>query len=50
VPDDPPVTTIRGDAAELCGVAARRVDPATTSLTGDGPDAAAVLALVRTYA
>lgn len=50
VPDDPPVTTIRGDAGELCGVAARRVDPATTSLTGDGPDAAAVLALVRTYA
>lgn len=50
VPDEVPLTTIRGDAAELCGVAARRVDPVTTSLAGEGPDAAAVLALVRTYA
>jgi uncharacterized protein (TIGR03084 family) len=50
VPDEPAVTTIRGDGAELCLVAARRVAPAQTSLTGDGADAADVLELVRTYA
>ncbi|TMK87447.1 MAG: maleylpyruvate isomerase family mycothiol-dependent enzyme, partial [Actinobacteria bacterium] len=50
MPDQPPRTTIGGDGAELCLVAARRVDPGQTSLTGDGPDAAAVLELVRTYA
>src|SRR5205807_1139336 len=46
-PDTDPATTIRGEGAELCLVAARRADPATTSLTGKGPDAAAVLELVR---
>jgi len=46
----PPITTIRGDGADLCLVAARRVDAGETSLTGEGPDAAAVLELVRTYA
>jgi uncharacterized protein (TIGR03084 family) len=50
VPDDEPVTTIRGDGVELCLVAARRVDPAETGLSGEGPDADAVLELVRTYA
>jgi len=51
VPDrQTPVTTIRGDGAELCLVAARRVDPADTGLIGEGPDADAVLELVRTYA
>ena len=50
LPDDPPVTTIRGQAEELCAVAARRVVPEATSLTGDGPDVHDVLALVRTYA
>jgi uncharacterized protein (TIGR03084 family) len=50
VPEVPARTTISGPAAELCGVAARRVDPADTVLRGDGPDAAAVLELVRTYA
>jgi uncharacterized protein (TIGR03084 family) len=50
LPDQPAVTTITGPAADLCEVAARRRDPAGTSLTGDGPDAADVLALVRTYA
>ena len=50
VPDQPEQTTIAGPAAELCAVAARRVDPAATSLRAVGPDAAAVLALVRTYA
>lgn len=50
VPDPPMLTTIRGDAEELCLVAARRVDSAATSLAGEGPDVAAVLELVRTYA
>jgi uncharacterized protein (TIGR03084 family) len=50
VPDDPPITTIRGDGVELCLVAARRVDPGDTALRGEGPDAEAVLQLVRTYA
>jgi uncharacterized protein (TIGR03084 family) len=50
LPDDPPVTSIRGQAGELCAVAARRVAPGATSLTGDGPDVHDVLALVRTYA
>jgi len=49
-PDEPAVTTIRGDGIELCNVAARRVAPSDTSLQGDGPDAEAVLDLVRTYA
>jgi hypothetical protein len=50
VPDQPELTTITGPAAELCAVAARRAAPAATSLRGAGPDADAVLALVRTYA
>lgn len=50
VPDDSPVTTIRGDALELCLVAGRRIDPTDTGLRADGPDADAVLDLVRTYA
>jgi uncharacterized protein (TIGR03084 family) len=49
-PDAAPVTTIRGSAVEFCDVAARRVDPGATGLAGDGPDADAVLRLVRTYA
>jgi uncharacterized protein (TIGR03084 family) len=50
IPDEPVVTTIEGSAVELCGVAARRIDPAVTTLAGEGPDVADVLALVRTYA
>jgi uncharacterized protein (TIGR03084 family) len=50
LPDQRAVTTITGPAAYLCAVAARRVEPSTTALIGDGPDAGAVLALVRTYA
>jgi uncharacterized protein (TIGR03084 family) len=50
VPNEPPLTTIAGDGAELCLVAARRVAPGDTSLRGTGPDAEAVLDLVRTYA
>jgi uncharacterized protein (TIGR03084 family) len=49
-PADPPVTVIRGEALDLCRVAAQRAQPADTSLQGDGPDVDAVLALVRTYA
>jgi uncharacterized protein (TIGR03084 family) len=50
VPDTEPVTVVRGDGVELCMVAARRLDPEATSLEAVGPDAAAVLAVVRTYA
>lgn len=50
VPNEPEVTTISGSAVELCAVAARRIDPAATTLVGEGPDAVDVLALVRTYA
>jgi uncharacterized protein (TIGR03084 family) len=50
IPDETPATTIRGDGVDLCLVAARRVDPKETSLQGEGPDADAVLELVRTYA
>ena len=50
VPDEPARTTISGPATDLCGVAARRLDPATTRLVADGPDGDAVLELVRTYA
>jgi uncharacterized protein (TIGR03084 family) len=49
-PDRPALTTIRGSAAEFCDVAARRVASAETDLVATGPDAAAVLRLVRTYA
>jgi uncharacterized protein (TIGR03084 family) len=49
-PDDEPTTVITGLGADLCLVAARRTDPAATSLRADGPDGAAVLELVRTYA
>jgi len=49
-PDEEARTTIRGDAVDLCMVAARRVEPSETSLVGTGPDADAVLELVRTYA
>ena len=50
IPVDDAVTTISGDGVELCLVAARRVDPVMTSLTGEGPDVDDVLELVRTYA
>ena len=50
VPDDEPATVVRGDALELCLVAGRRRTPAETGLAAEGPDAGAVLQLVRTYA
>ncbi len=49
-PADPALTTIRGSAVDFCAVAARRVEAEATGLVGDGPDAAATLRLVRTYA
>ena len=49
-PEVPATTTVRGYATEFCAVAARRLDPAATSLEATGPDAGAVLRLVRTYA
>jgi uncharacterized protein (TIGR03084 family) len=50
VPDTEPATVIEGAGAELCLVAARRIAAEDTSLHGAGPDASAVLELVRTYA
>lgn len=49
-PDADAPTVVSGPAAELCLVAARRADPVATGLTATGPDGAAVLELVRTYA
>jgi uncharacterized protein (TIGR03084 family) len=49
-PDSPALTTIRGSAVEFCEVAARRRAPAATGLVATGPDAGAVLRVVRTYA
>ncbi|MEA3020283.1 MAG: hypothetical protein QOI47_1807 [Actinomycetota bacterium] len=48
--DTEPLTTIRGTALDLVRVASRRVAAKETELTGDGPDAEAVLELVRTWA
>jgi uncharacterized protein (TIGR03084 family) len=49
-PDGEPVTVVSGDALELCLVAGRRLAGPASSLHAEGPDAAAVLDLVRTYA
>lgn len=43
-------TVLRGAAAELCEVAAQRAAAPDTGLVATGPDAAAVLELVRTFA
>ena len=48
--DTPPPTVIRGGAVDVCRVAGQRADAADTGLTGEGPDAAAVLRLMRTFA
>jgi len=50
IPEEEPVTVIRGSGPELCRVAGRRVDFVDTDLSGEGPDVSAVLELVRTYA
>jgi hypothetical protein len=49
-PDEPAVTTISGPVVDMCEVAGRRMGAADTVLAGEGPDAEAVLELVRTYA
>ena len=48
--DDEPATVITGPALDLCTVAGQRASAADTALTGTGPDADAVLRLVRTFA
>lgn len=48
--DDDPMTVVAGSGVELCEVAGRRRDPSATALVATGPDAIAVLDLVRTYA
>ena len=48
--DDDPVTVVTGSGVELCDVAGRRRQPEETALRVTGPDARAVLELVRTYA
>lgn len=47
--DDAP-TVVRGSAVDLCTVASRRLPADATALRGEGPDAEAVLDLVRTWA
>jgi uncharacterized protein (TIGR03084 family) len=47
---DPRGTMVVGPAQDLCLVAGRRRDAAGTALVATGPDADAVLALVRTFA
>jgi uncharacterized protein (TIGR03084 family) len=49
-PEGDPVTVLEGPAADLCAVAGQRRSAADTSLTATGPDADAVLELVRTFA
>ena len=44
------VTTVTGDAVDLCTVAGQRAAASETGLRAEGPDADAVLALVRTFA
>ena len=48
--DEPATTTVSGPALDFCLVAARRISPSETALTTTGPDGAAVLDLVRTFA
>ena len=48
--EDEPLTTVSGDALELCLVAGRRLPGAESDLRAEGPDADAVLELVRTFA
>jgi uncharacterized protein (TIGR03084 family) len=52
---DPPdgetaTTVLQGPAVELCEVAGQRASASDTTLVASGPDAADVLALVRTFA
>lgn len=43
-------TVVHGRLVDLCRLAGQRADTATTALRADGPDAADVLRLVRTFA
>jgi hypothetical protein len=43
-------TIVEGPAEEFCLVAGRRLTPDATSLIAEGPDAEAVVELVRTFA
>lgn len=49
-PETPADTVLRGLAVDLCEVAAQRAAAPGTSLVAEGPDAAGVLELVRTFA
>lgn len=49
-PEGEAATVVRGPAVDLCEVAGQRAEAADTALRADGPDAADVLALVRTFA
>jgi uncharacterized protein (TIGR03084 family) len=48
--DSPAATLVTGPALDLCQVAGQRADAADTALTATGPDAGAVLELIRTFA
>ncbi len=48
--DGEALTTVTGDAETFCQVAARRIPGHTSGLHASGPDADAVLDLVRTFA
>jgi hypothetical protein len=48
--DDNAATVGAGAAVDLCRVAGQRGDAMETSLRGSGPDAAAVLRFMRTFA
>lgn len=48
--DDDAPTVVTGPAVDLCTVAGQRADAAATALRAEGPDAEAVLRLVRTFA
>lgn len=49
-PDGSAATTVSGSALDLCRVAGQRAHAADTELVASGPDARAVLELVRTFA
>lgn len=49
-PDEPAATAVSGPAFDFCLVAGRRRPASDTALVATGPDAAAVLDLLRTFA
>lgn len=49
-PEEPVTTTVTGPALDWCLLAARRKTAQQTSVRAEGPDAGAVISLVRTYA